>query len=219
MPGITQQPASRRAPRTLRPRSGLTLIEVLVTIVILSIGMLGIAGLQAATSKYRINSWARSATSMLLSDFADRVRANPRVDDSDFITKPTPTVASPYVLTETWDKQQAARNSPASGGKDCAAAGIQCSPEEQAGYDMNQWRQLVGRLLPQGAAFVGGSRSDGYSVTLMWFDKGYLEVGTSDLITAPRCTAALTGLAAQSCCPEAAGVPAGVRCLNMTMVP
>lgn len=202
----------------LPTRRGLTLIEVLVTIVILSIGMLGIAGLQAATSKYKINSWARSATSMLLSDFADRVRANPGADDSDFIIKPTPT-ASPYLLSLKWDAQQAAKNSNAAAGKDCAADNAKCTPAEQATYDMSRWRGLVGRMLPQGAGQVSGSRSNGYTVTLMWFDKGYVNAASNVLATAPRCSADLSGIAAQSCCPEASGAPAGVRCLNMTMVP
>ncbi|TAL20845.1 MAG: type IV pilus modification protein PilV [Aquabacterium sp.] len=203
----------------LRRRRGLTLIEVLVTIVILSIGMLGIAGLQAATSKYKINSWARSATSMLLSDLADRVRANPVADDSDFIEKPSPTTPSPYLLSATWQDQQAAKKGSAAAGKDCAANNAQCTPAEQASYDMAEWRRLVGQMLPQGAGLVSGNRSNGYTVTLMWFDKGYLNATTNALVAAPRCNADLSGMAAQSCCPQASGAPAGVRCLNMTMVP
>src|SRR6218665_1084044 len=49
-----------RTPPALPPRQcthGLTLVEVMVAIVVLSIGLLGIAGLQAATIKYKINTW------------------------------------------------------------------------------------------------------------------------------------------------------------------
>ena len=58
-------------------QAGFSMIEVLVVIVVLSFGMLGIAGLQASTAKFKINSWARSAASVQFSDLADRVRANP----------------------------------------------------------------------------------------------------------------------------------------------
>src|SRR6218665_33044 len=65
------------APPSLQCARGVTLAEVMVAIVVLSIGLLGIAGLQAATLKYKINTWARSSASTLLSDLWTRFRINP----------------------------------------------------------------------------------------------------------------------------------------------
>src|SRR6218665_750793 len=62
---------------SLQCARGVTLVDVMVAIVVLSIGLLGIAGLQAATLKYKINTWARSSASTLLSDLSERVRINP----------------------------------------------------------------------------------------------------------------------------------------------
>ena len=68
----------------LRHARGVTLIEMMVAVLVLSIGLLGIAGMQAATSKYKINSWSRSQASVLLSDLAERVRINPGAGGTNF---------------------------------------------------------------------------------------------------------------------------------------
>ena len=55
---------------------GVSLIEVLVTVVILSIGLLGIAGLQASGTKFNHGAYTRSQATSLAYDIADRMRAN-----------------------------------------------------------------------------------------------------------------------------------------------
>src|SRR6218665_3387231 len=72
------------APPSLQCARGVTLVEVMVAIVVLSIGLLGIAGLQAATLKYKINTLARSSASTLLSDFSDRGRGKNEPPGSRF---------------------------------------------------------------------------------------------------------------------------------------
>src|SRR6218665_3339906 len=70
------------APPSLQCARGVTLVEVMVAIVVLSIGLLGIAGLQAATLKYKINTWARSSASTLLSDLPERFRITPDSEET-----------------------------------------------------------------------------------------------------------------------------------------
>ncbi|WP_245832137.1 type IV pilus modification protein PilV [Solemya velesiana gill symbiont] len=55
---------------------GFTLIEVLVTVVVLSIGLLGLAGLQAVGIKVNHDSLIRSTASLAASDLTDRIRSN-----------------------------------------------------------------------------------------------------------------------------------------------
>src|SRR5688500_8850514 len=55
---------------------GFTLLEVLIAIVIVSIGMLGVAAMQATTLKNAGSSKYRSAAISLTSDMSDRLRAN-----------------------------------------------------------------------------------------------------------------------------------------------
>ncbi|MEX1067012.1 MAG: type IV pilus modification protein PilV [Aquisalimonadaceae bacterium] len=55
---------------------GLTLIEVLVTMVVLSIGLLGLAGLQAYALQNNNSAYYASQATILTQDIADRMRAN-----------------------------------------------------------------------------------------------------------------------------------------------
>lgn len=61
---------------------GFTLLEVLVAIVILAIGLLGIAGLQLNNLRYSAQSAARAQASLLAEQMAERIRSNPAADYS-----------------------------------------------------------------------------------------------------------------------------------------
>ncbi|HEC17804.1 MAG TPA: type IV pilus modification protein PilV [Gammaproteobacteria bacterium] len=60
-----------------RYRAGFTLVEILVTIVVVSIGLLGLAGLQINGLRANLSSEARSKASVLANDIIERMRANP----------------------------------------------------------------------------------------------------------------------------------------------
>lgn len=68
--------ASLHVDRRLRSHRGMTLIEVLVSLVIISVGMLGIAALQMTTLKVNQESNGRTQASLLAADILDRMRAN-----------------------------------------------------------------------------------------------------------------------------------------------
>lgn len=59
-----------------RRAAGVTLIEVLVTLVIISVGLLGVAALQLTTVRNNYDSFVRTQASTLASDMLDRMRAN-----------------------------------------------------------------------------------------------------------------------------------------------
>jgi type IV pilus assembly protein PilV len=56
--------------------SGFTLIEVLITVVILSIGLLGMAGIQIQGLRGTTSSTVRSQATILANDIAERIRMN-----------------------------------------------------------------------------------------------------------------------------------------------
>ena len=56
-----------------RPDKGFSMIEVLVTIVILLVGLLGLAGLQARALTSQMESYQRSQALILLKDMAERI--------------------------------------------------------------------------------------------------------------------------------------------------
>ena len=55
---------------------GLTLIEILVTVLVLAIGLLGLAGLQATAVRFNTRAYIRSQATNLAYDMADRMRVN-----------------------------------------------------------------------------------------------------------------------------------------------
>ena len=60
----------------MRKQTGFTLIEILVTVVVLAIGLLGLAGLQATALSFNSTAYQRSQATNLAYDIIDRMRAN-----------------------------------------------------------------------------------------------------------------------------------------------
>jgi len=58
-------------------QAGFSLIEVMISLLILAIGMLGLGGLQVASLKGTTNAHSRTIATMYAMELADRMRANP----------------------------------------------------------------------------------------------------------------------------------------------
>lgn len=67
---------TQRSLQARRHGAGMTLIEVLVTLVIISVGLLGVAAMQLSTVRNNYDAFVRSQAAVLASDILDRVRAN-----------------------------------------------------------------------------------------------------------------------------------------------
>ncbi|WP_310638464.1 type IV pilus modification protein PilV [Delftia acidovorans] len=204
-----------------RNSRGLTLVEMMVALVVLSIGLLGVAGLQASTTKYRINTMARASVTGLVFDLSERIRVNADSAGGSFLQPGTEDKLSLYAIGSDWATQQ---TDSLTLDKDCAANS--CTPEERAVYDLQTWRKKLRDSVPQGAAMLSGNKPSGLLLTLMWFDKELTDKttasdGTSNIALkkAPVCNAQQTGMAQQSCCPEEAKAPEGVRCSRFSFVP
>lgn len=66
----------RRPPSTSADQRGATLIEVLVAMLVLSVGLLGLAGMQMTALKSNQSAYYRSQATVLAYDIIDRMRAN-----------------------------------------------------------------------------------------------------------------------------------------------
>jgi type IV pilus assembly protein PilV len=64
-------------PISRKSAAGFTLVEVLVALVVLSIGLLGIASLQVSSLRWNHGASKRSQATLLAYDILDRMRANP----------------------------------------------------------------------------------------------------------------------------------------------
>lgn len=81
----------RPALRCRMPRrdSGVTMIEVLVSLLILTVGLLGVAGLQARMQTAEIEAFQRAQAIVLMQDMVDRINANRR-DAVNYVSPSTP---------------------------------------------------------------------------------------------------------------------------------
>lgn len=68
------------APTPYRSQHGVTLIEALITLLILSIGLIGMAAMQVRTLQFNQDAYLRSQANVLLYDMAERCRARPQLD-------------------------------------------------------------------------------------------------------------------------------------------
>jgi len=75
---------------------GFTLIEVLISMLIMAIGLLGLAGMQAVAQRAEVESYQRAQALVLVQDMVDRVNANRKVAGCYAFT---PTAGSLYAGT------------------------------------------------------------------------------------------------------------------------
>ena len=138
-----QAKTSERQMAAPAPEGGFTLLEVLIAIVIVSIGLLGVAAMQASTLKNAGGSKYRSAAITLTSDMADRMRANLEgMMEGDFA------VGSGYNRPRT-ALDDAAYNTP-----DDACRSTGCLPTAMVLDDLATWQERHAAVLPRGTGVV-----------------------------------------------------------------
>lgn len=128
--------------RLSRRQKGFSLIEVLVTMLVLAFGLLGVAGLLVGGVSNASSSEAFSKASQLAADMADRIRANPAAALS---------ASSEYNLTYT--------------------DSVPANPVTIAQSDKKAWMEAIAAQLPQGKGRIysttgGGQRQ--YNIEVRW---------------------------------------------------
>jgi len=134
---------------------GATLIEVLVAIVILAIGLFGMAGLTSAALKYNQFSRMRATGLSLVTDYAERARANLAGFAGYAHTKAYNASARAAASKDPTSPRGAClvdTSNPASPVNTCGAA--------IATYDQSQWLTNVANRLPGGTAYVSTELPD-----------------------------------------------------------
>ena len=75
--------------QTIRTSKGLGLIEILVTVLVLSIGLLGIAATQTVGMSFNHDSYLRSQATMMINELTERMSTNiVAVDGNNFMDHP-----------------------------------------------------------------------------------------------------------------------------------
>lgn len=89
-------------PTTRRCESGFSLMEVLVALLVLAIGLLGLAALQAQGLRFNQDAYIRSQATNLAYDIMDRMRAN-RDDVANYAVPDPGGACDPTVATVSMD--------------------------------------------------------------------------------------------------------------------
>ena len=118
-----------------RYASGFSLLELLVTLVVLSIGLLGLGLMQTTGMSLTKTAYARTQAMMLASDIADRVRAN-EASAANYVGNSVTTPTTPGCI-----------------------AGTTCTGPLLAASDMADWSNRLLLELPGGAGKILDSTS------------------------------------------------------------
>ena len=124
-----------------KKQRGFNLIEVMVSLVIFSIGLLGLAGLQQVGLTQNTTAMQRTVAMNLAYDLFDRMRNNKTTD---------------YSLT-TWALIPNCVDAP-------------CNATQIANYDVTEWQMTIMDALPSARGFITGSPAS-YTVSIGWDEK------------------------------------------------
>lgn len=120
--------------RHRRGNKGFTLLEVLVAVLVLSIGLLGIAGLQVTGLRFNHSAYMRTQATLLAYELADRMRANRPTMVANGYNIPNAAGGASFPACET-------------------ALGCPTAPQ-MAQNDVFQWQQRLAQVLPNGQGIV-----------------------------------------------------------------
>jgi type IV pilus assembly protein PilV len=132
-------------------QKGVTLIEVLVSVLVISVGLLGIAGLNVFGLTYSNSAYQRSQATQLAYDIIDRMRANRAEAEK---------VGSGYAVSlgVSYSSSSACENGT-------------CDPSQMAVYDKANWKAALANNLPGGDGSVAiDTATKLVTVTVQWSD-------------------------------------------------
>lgn len=134
---------------TIQKNSGFSMLEVLVTILIIAIALLGSAGLQAYAIKTGQGGQFRNQAAFYMSDIVERMSANKIYATSG--------VGYSTTLATTAD-----------------CANTICTPDVLAAYDVTRWRLDIASAVPGGTGTItqttAGNPST-YAIRVGWTDR------------------------------------------------
>lgn len=144
----------------MKTANGFTLIEVLIAMLVLSIGLVGLAALQMTSLRNSLSAYHRSQATQLAYDMADRMRANVANaqlgEASVYVTQTPPSSASEQTL--------------------CTTTG--CTPAQMAEQDLFEWNAELVDILPNGLGNIetlGLIENRAFTVTVTWNDKNKIK--------------------------------------------
>ena len=184
-------------PRARRRQAGFSLVEVLVAMFVVAMGILALAGLLQASTRYSKMSELRSTATLLANDMADRIRAN---------------AVGSGLGPLGYDLTDPAFPSPRPPAHAPCTADAACNQGDLAKADLTEWTARVRATLPKGSAWIQyhaptAQAPESIDVWVGWADPLTLSTGVSIDRSGTDCPA-----------PWKAAEPS-VRCVYLQVVP
>jgi len=150
-------------------QEGFSMIEVLVTLVIIATALLGTAGLQAHALKTSKASEFRNQAIFLSADIVERMEAN----KAEALLGSYAVAAGPGAVSTACDTAGS-----------CAGAAL-------SAYDRANWQAAVA-LLPSGVGVITGVAGNPvtYTITVSWVDRAMAAAGQAGVVAGVGTTAA-----------------------------
>ncbi|HEY8520232.1 MAG TPA: type IV pilus modification protein PilV [Gammaproteobacteria bacterium] len=142
---------------------GFSLIEVMVALLVLSVGLLGIAALHGQGLGASRVAMYRTVAVNLAADMAERIRVN-RLGGGAYGGSPADNECDPQT-----------------------GSGVDCTPAEMAAHDLFVWQEQVAEQLPNGSGevqFAAGTPPT-YTITVTWDETGIGETSYTTTIEVP----------------------------------
>lgn len=143
----------------MKKQAGFTLIEVLVAVVVLALGLIGLAALQTTGLANNQSAYNRSQASQLAYDMADRIRSN---SDS----------APNYVTATANGVIRSCPNGTTNPCTACTTTGTECNSATMVTKDVFEWTNALSATLPSGVGQVSRENpaEDVYTIVISWND-------------------------------------------------
>lgn len=126
---------------TVHRQTGFSMIEVLISLLVLSIGLLGLAFLQGQGMKYNTDAYLRTQATILAYDIVDRMRANSSASGSGGYS-----VSSKSAVDATKTAYDSCKSSTCYCDK--SDGSVICTTSNLAVYDLGKWYEAQESLMP-----------------------------------------------------------------------
>ncbi len=150
-----------------KSQRGFTLIEVLVSTLVLSVGIMGVAAMQMVSFQTNQSAYARSQAIYLAQDMFDRMRANP----------------AGYQTTTVYNSIDTGEANDLPSSPNCVTSTAGCTPQQMAQQDAREWAQHFTNIadagdyrptLPGGRGVILRTASSNiFTATVSWNERDF----------------------------------------------
>ena len=133
-----------------RRQAGFSLLEVLITVAVLAIGLLGLARLQATGLMNNESAYQVSQATVLAYDLADRMRTNTEAIDKYLTSHMTLEVAT------------------AAGEREGCVSTSGCTVSQMAQNDLREWYLALQEVLPSPTGLITTGGTGTFTISINW---------------------------------------------------